>query len=90
MKWLWKLASSELALWKEEVIQLKYEMTDHWTTKMATDTYGISLWRSIRNLWPKLRENCSIRTKIARMFLSGKTTELNKLPLRIPLMAYTS
>ncbi|WMV33017.1 hypothetical protein MTR67_026402 [Solanum verrucosum] len=60
MKWLWRLASSELVLWKE-VIQLKYEMA--WTTKIATDTYGISLWRSIRNLWPKLRENCSIRTK---------------------------
>ena len=68
MKWLWIIASRESALWKE-VIQLKYEMADHWTTRMVTDTYGINLWRSIRNLWPKLRENCSIRTEDGRKVL---------------------
>jgi len=60
MKWLWRLASSEQALWKE-LIKQKYEMEDHWSTKMVTSTYGTSIWRAIRNFWPKLRENCSIR-----------------------------
>ncbi|WMV42981.1 hypothetical protein MTR67_036366 [Solanum verrucosum] len=68
MKWLWRFASSELALWKE-VIQLKYEMADYWTTRMVTDSYGINLWRSIRNLWPKLRENSSIRTEDSKKVL---------------------
>ncbi|WMV59186.1 hypothetical protein MTR67_052571 [Solanum verrucosum] len=60
MKWLWRLASNEQALWKE-VIQAKYEMEDHWSTSMVTNTYGTSLWRTIRNLWPKLGGNCKIK-----------------------------
>ncbi|KAK6796557.1 hypothetical protein RDI58_004258 [Solanum bulbocastanum] len=60
MKWLWRLASNEQALWKE-VIQAKYEMEDHWSTCMVTNTYGTSLWRTIRKLWPKLRGNCKIK-----------------------------
>ena len=56
MKWLWRLASSEQALWKE-LIKQKHEMEENWSTKMITSTYGASIWRAIRNLWPKLREN---------------------------------
>ncbi|XP_049372092.1 uncharacterized protein LOC125837001 [Solanum verrucosum] len=33
----------------------------HWSTSMVTNTYGTSLWRTIRNLWPKLRGNCKIK-----------------------------
>ncbi|WMV37516.1 hypothetical protein MTR67_030901 [Solanum verrucosum] len=58
MKWLWRLASNEQALWKE-VIQAKYEMEDHWSTSMVTNTYGLG--RTIRYLWPKLRGNCKIK-----------------------------
>ncbi|WMV53791.1 hypothetical protein MTR67_047176 [Solanum verrucosum] len=36
-------------------------MENHWSTKMVTSTYGTSIWMAIRNFWPKLRENCSIR-----------------------------
>ncbi|WMV45921.1 hypothetical protein MTR67_039306 [Solanum verrucosum] len=86
MKWLWRFASSKLALWKE-IIQLKYEMTDLWITKI---TYGINLWKSIKNLWPKLRENCIIRKEDGRKVLSGKTIGSNKLPQRIPSMTFTS
>ncbi|WMV52983.1 hypothetical protein MTR67_046368, partial [Solanum verrucosum] len=71
----------EFALWKE-VIQLKYEMADHWTTRMVTDTYGINLWRSIRNLWPKLRENSSIRTEDDRKVLFWEDKWLDQAPLR--------
>lgn len=71
MKWLWRLASSEQALWKE-LIKQKYEMEGHWTIKLVTSTYGTSLWRAIGNLWQKLRENCSIRTENAWRSLSGR------------------
>ncbi|XP_047270263.1 uncharacterized protein LOC124899409 [Capsicum annuum] len=60
MKWLWRFASGEQALWKD-IIKLKYEMDGHWTTKLVTSTYGVGLWRAIRNLWPKLRENCGMK-----------------------------
>ncbi|WMV42466.1 hypothetical protein MTR67_035851 [Solanum verrucosum] len=81
MKWLWRFASSELALWKE-VIQLKYEMADHWTTRMVNDTYRINLWRSIRNLWPKLRENFSIRIEDGRKVLFWEDKWLDQAFLR--------
>lgn len=55
MKWLWRLGSNEQAPWKE-VIQPKYGMEDYWSTKIVTSTYGTSLERAIRNLWPKLKE----------------------------------
>ena len=44
-----------------ERIQAKYEIEDLWITKTVTSTYGSSHWRAIRNHWPKLRENCSIK-----------------------------
>ena len=60
MKWLWRFASSEQALWKD-VIQAKYEMEDLWITKMVTSTYRSSHWRAIKNHWPKLTGNCNIK-----------------------------
>ena len=50
MKWLWRFPKKEQALWVR-VIQAKYDKLDHWKTKEVTSAYGISLWRSIRNLW---------------------------------------
>lgn len=60
MKWLWRFTSGEQSLWKD-VIQTKYELEDHWIIKTVTSTYGSRLWKAIRNLWPKLRRNCSIK-----------------------------
>lgn len=45
------------------MIRLKYEMDGNWTTTMVTSTYGVSLWRAIRKLWQKLRENCGIKAE---------------------------
>ena len=44
------------ALWKDVVIS-KYGQTEQWTTNTVTNTYGVSVWRTIRNLWPKLSES---------------------------------
>ncbi|WMV15560.1 hypothetical protein MTR67_008945 [Solanum verrucosum] len=41
----------------EDVIVSKYGQTDSWTSNTVTSTYGVSVWRSIRNLWPKLARN---------------------------------
>lgn len=53
MKWLWKLAVEDQTLWIE-VIREKYGREGNWTTKPVRSPYGVSLWRSIRNLWPKV------------------------------------
>ncbi|WMV38316.1 hypothetical protein MTR67_031701 [Solanum verrucosum] len=61
MKWLWKFASPEEALWKE-VIRSKYGMQDRWMTEEVTTPYNCSVWRSIRNLWQLVstRTSCKV------------------------------
>ncbi|WMV49343.1 hypothetical protein MTR67_042728 [Solanum verrucosum] len=61
MKWLWKFASPEEALWKE-VIRSKYGMQDGWITKEVTTPYNCSVWRSIRKLWQLVstRTSCKV------------------------------
>lgn len=53
MKWLWKLAADEQSLWTKVVTE-KYGTEGKWTTKSVRSPYDASLWKSIRNLWPKL------------------------------------
>lgn len=60
LKWLWRFVSHEESLWKE-VIKEKYDMEGKWTTKTVEGPYGVSLWKSIRNLWPKLMNKVSFK-----------------------------
>ncbi|OIS95712.1 cbl-interacting serinethreonine-protein kinase 9, partial [Nicotiana attenuata] len=53
MNWLWKFAADEQSLWRE-VVREKYGMEGKWTTKPVRSPYGVSLWKSIRNCWPKV------------------------------------
>lgn len=57
MKWLWRFAE-EQSLWKK-VIREKYGMNGKWTTKSVNGPHGVSLWKSIRNLWPKFMNKTS-------------------------------
>lgn len=52
-KWLWRFGEEDHALWKDVIIS-KYGQTEQWTTNTVTNAYGVSVWRTIRNLWPKL------------------------------------
>ncbi|WMV21262.1 hypothetical protein MTR67_014647 [Solanum verrucosum] len=52
-KWLWRFGKEDHALWKDVIIS-KYGQTEQWTTNTVISTYGVSVWRTIRNLWPKL------------------------------------
>ncbi|WMV36653.1 hypothetical protein MTR67_030038 [Solanum verrucosum] len=56
MKWLWKYANGNQLLW-ERVIEAKYIPEDKWMTKEVTTPYGVSLWRSIRNLWDEVKNS---------------------------------
>lgn len=40
-----------------------------WISKATTQPYGTGLWRSIRNLWPKLINNCKIKVGDGRKTL---------------------
>lgn len=56
----WRFAIVEQSLWKE-TIMTRYGMEDFWTIKAPMTPFGVGLWRSIRNLWPKILKNPKIR-----------------------------
>lgn len=60
MKWLWKYSNDNQNLWGS-VIKAKYEESDSWMTKEVTTPYGVSLWKSIRELWNKFKPNTKIK-----------------------------
>ncbi|WMV22580.1 hypothetical protein MTR67_015965 [Solanum verrucosum] len=49
----------EQGLWKDVIIS-RYAMEDSWTTKEVRSPYGVGLWRTIRNLWPKIWRHSKI------------------------------
>lgn len=52
----------------------------------AKQPYGTGLWRSIRNLWPKLMNNCKIKVGDGRkdLVLGGKLGGSRKSKKQIP------
>ena len=62
MKWLWRFASQEQALWKE-TIKARFGMENKWNTYMPTQLYGTGVWRSIRTQWIKFANNCKIKVR---------------------------
>lgn len=61
LKWLWRYSQDPETL-RSKVIKAKYEVEDNWMTKPVNSAYGVSLWRSIRVLWPAL--NCKVSIKV--------------------------
>ncbi|KAG5577611.1 hypothetical protein H5410_057745 [Solanum commersonii] len=59
LKWLWRFVSGEQGLWKDAIVS-RYTMEGLWITKQARSPYGVGLWRTIRNQWPKLWGNSRI------------------------------
>ncbi|WMV47514.1 hypothetical protein MTR67_040899 [Solanum verrucosum] len=55
-KWLWRFTRETHALWREVIVN-KYDMDGKWCSNLVNDTYGVSVWRTIRNLWPNLIRN---------------------------------
>ncbi|WMV40244.1 hypothetical protein MTR67_033629 [Solanum verrucosum] len=60
MKWLWKYSNDNKNLWGS-VIKAKYEESDSWMTKEVITPYGVSLWKSIRELWNEFKPNTKIK-----------------------------
>ncbi|WMV46335.1 hypothetical protein MTR67_039720 [Solanum verrucosum] len=85
MKWLWRFASQEQALWKE-TIKARFGMENKWTTYMPTQPYGTGVWRSIRSQWIKFANNCKIKVGNGGKTLfwedvwAGQETLKNKYP----------
>lgn len=80
MKRLWKFASEEQTLWKEVILD-KCERAGRWTTKWFDSSCGISLWKSIRNLWPMIREKSFIKIRNGRKTLFWEDNWIGQGPL---------
>lgn len=46
---------------KRKATKAKYGDEDKWMTNEVSTPYGVSLWRSIRIMWPCLRNNTTVR-----------------------------
>ncbi|KAG5582393.1 hypothetical protein H5410_053020 [Solanum commersonii] len=60
MKWLWESSNDNKDMWGS-IIKAKYEESDSWMTKEVTTAYGVSLWKSIRELWNEFKPNTKIK-----------------------------
>lgn len=60
LKCLWRYITEDRVLLKE-VIVTKYGETSPWCTEMVTDTYGMGMWRRIRNLWKSMEANICLK-----------------------------
>jgi len=59
-KWLWRFVVEDQALWRRAILN-KYGQTEEWVSNVVDSTYGVSVWRSIRNLWDSLKENLVVK-----------------------------
>lgn len=60
LKWLCRYPTKGGPLWKE-IIRKKYREESSWTTNSINAPYGWSIWRFIRNLWPKMMSRASLK-----------------------------
>lgn len=47
----------------EQCDQSKYSEEDNWVLREVSTTYGVSVWRYIRALWPIMKNHSYIRVK---------------------------
>ncbi|KAG5569955.1 hypothetical protein H5410_059721 [Solanum commersonii] len=58
-KWLWRFCTEDRALWRR-FIAGKYGLLNQWTTEEVMGTFGCSVWKTIRRIWPHFRNNICI------------------------------
>lgn len=81
MKWLWRYNKEGQALWKE-MIRCKYGEDGNWCSNVSVDTYGVGVWRTIRNLWPILEANLHIKVGDGKSTKFWKDIWINQRPLK--------
>ncbi|KAH0634712.1 hypothetical protein KY290_035831 [Solanum tuberosum] len=60
LQWLWRYINEDKALWKEVIVS-KYGEASPWCTQMVPDTYGVGVWRTIRNLWQLMEDTICLK-----------------------------
>lgn len=60
LNWLCRYATKGGPIWKE-IIRKKCREESSWTTNSINTPYGWSIWRFIRNLWPKMMSRARLK-----------------------------
>ncbi|WMV13350.1 hypothetical protein MTR67_006735 [Solanum verrucosum] len=81
LKWLRRLATDDQSLWKDIIIA-RYGKEGPWTTKEVYTPYGVGLWRTIRNKWPRMWSNSVINVGNGRKTLFWNDIWVGQTPLR--------
>lgn len=71
LKWLWRYSQEPQAYWRK-VIKIKYGEEDRWMTKEVNTPYGVSVWRSIRVLWPFMKKHTNVKLEMGTRILFGR------------------
>ncbi|KAF3647188.1 putative TMV resistance protein N-like [Capsicum annuum] len=79
MKWLWRYNEEGEALWREVIIA-KYGEMSPWCTKSTNEPSRV--WRTIRNLWPKMKENLFIKVVNGNKTKFWNDVWIDQSPLR--------
>lgn len=59
-EWLWKFCREAMTLWKRFIIE-KFGLLNHWTIEEVVGTFGCSVWKTIRRLWPQFSTKISFK-----------------------------
>lgn len=81
MEWLWRFASQKQSLWGD-TIKAGQSVETKWISNIATQPYGTGLWGTIRNLWPKFINKCTIKIRDGGKTLFWEEVWVGQAPLR--------
>lgn len=59
-KWKRRFCTEDMALWRRFITE-KYGLVNQWTTEEVMGTFGCSVWKTIRRLWPQFNTNISFK-----------------------------
>jgi hypothetical protein len=60
-KWLWRFLQEESSLWGQVIVEKYGVMSGGWCSEEAWESYGVCLWKNIRNEWGTFSNFVSFR-----------------------------
>ncbi|WMV60016.1 hypothetical protein MTR67_053401 [Solanum verrucosum] len=81
MKWLWRYNDGKQVLWKD-VIKCKYGENNPWCSNESSLPYRVGVWRTIRDLWPMIKENTVIKVGDGRKTKFWEEAWNTQIPLK--------
>jgi len=81
-KWLWRFCCEDMALWRRFIAE-KYGLQSNWITEEVNGTFGCSVWKTIRRMWPDFSAKVTFRVGNGLKTSFWNETWLGDVNLRI-------